>query len=922
MNLRTMTCFAFLLCLGASAMAGTTGKIAGVVKDAQSGEPLVGASVQLLGTTQGAATNIDGYFAILNIQPGKYTVVASAVGYTKRTVTNVSVSIDLTSTVDFTLSSSAVEVEEVVTTAKRPMVQKDETAKTAVVNGEQIAALPVTEVGQVLNLQAGYVKGSLRGGRSGEVAYWIDGVPVTDGYDGSEVVEVNKNLVQELQLVSGAFNAEYGQAMSGIVNIATKEGSDTFTGGIGTYLGGYLTNATGIFPGNDNFRPTSIRNYEANLSGPILGKDLTFFVNGRYYHTDGWLYGFNRFNPSNVSYTDSKSVFHLYRDESGRGDSSRVSMNGADRYYAQGKLTYHLSPTIKLSANYIFDWSKSRPTSADYRSYYYNPNGFGYDHNKSNTIILQWSQTLNDRTFYTVGASYFDKDYKYYVYEDIHDSRYVHPDLLDVVDSYSFYTGGTDMRHTYRSTKTALIKADISSQITDAHLVKIGAEFRRHAVSYEYILLQPIDSQSSFTASSSDPYIQTQVMDLSSYYHDKYLHHPTEAAAYVQDKMEFKDLIVNVGLRFDYFQPDANVLNDAHSDPSDPLYYQYTVDDPDIYNPQKAENQAKTLEERMTYWYKKATAKWQFSPRIGFSFPITANGIVHFSYGHFFQIPRFEKLYLNPQFKIGNSTIDQVGNADLKPEETINGELGVQQQLTEDVALDVTAYLRDIRNLTGTRNSVITVYGGSLEYAQFTNSDFGFVKGIVLTLNKRFAGGLTATLDYTYQVARGTASDPEAAKNAVLAGEEPEMQMTALDWDQRHTLNGTLAYHGNSWGGSLIMQYGSGAPYTPTSTTDISTILTNSQLKPAWFNLDVQAYYEIPLDKLRLVAFVRVFNLLDARNAQDVFAKTGDPGYTTDYAVAAATNPNQYVNTLTQWFTYPTHYSEPRRVEFGMNLEF
>ena len=132
-------------------------------------------------------------------------------------------------------------------------------------------ALPVTEIGQVLSLQAGNVGGHVRGGRAGEVAYWIDGVPVTDAYDGGQVVEVNKSLVQELQLVSGAFNAEYGQAMSAIVNIATREGGPKFAGGAGTYFGDYASNHTSVFPGINKVNPFNIRDFEGNLSGPIVG---------------------------------------------------------------------------------------------------------------------------------------------------------------------------------------------------------------------------------------------------------------------------------------------------------------------------------------------------------------------------------------------------------------------------------------------------------------------------------------------------------------------------------------------------------------------------------------------------------------------------------------------------------------------------
>jgi outer membrane receptor protein involved in Fe transport len=938
----TILCLCLLLPATYIAYAGNTGKLAGDVKDSQTGEAMVGANVVLEGTTMGAATNIDGHYVILNVPPGKYTLIASAVGYNRKSVTGVSVSIDLTTTIDFSLGSTVLAVgEEVVITATRPLIQKDLTAKTAVVGGDQIAALPVTEVGQILNLQAGFVAGSLRGGRSGEVAYWIDGVPVTDGYNGSQVVEVNKNLVQELQVVSGAFNAEYGQAMSGIVNIATKEGGTKYSGGVGVYGGQYVTTfSDSIFPGLDKFAPTAIRNLEANLSGPIIGEDLNFFVNGRYFHSDGWERGYRRFNPWNISYTnDLTRTFYLYRDADGKGDSSLVNMNPSDRYYGQGKVTWRITPTMKLNTNYIYDYSKYRSYDlfTNRRQYFYNPDGYGTDYNTSNTVILQLTHTLNSSTFYNIGLSWFDHHYKHYLYDkqytpatdgsgdrvevlDGSTERYAHPYLFLTDDSYSFNTGGTDLNRFRRETITKLAKVDLSSQIDDHNLVKVGAEYRMNNVFYENIDLQPVSTQTDISLATASPYIQTRILPLSSLYHSMYNHSPVEMAAYIQDKLEFKDFILNIGVRFDYFEPDGYVLNDP-ADPNDPTY---TVDDPNIYSPIKPANRAKTLEERKAYWYRKATSKWQFSPRIGGSFPITAAGMVYFSYGHFFQIPRFERLYENPDFKIGFGTGNQgvVGNADLEPEQTINAEIGVQQQLADDISVDLAAYLRDIRNLTGTRSDEIIVFGGSAKYSKYTNSDFGFVKGIVLTVNKRFGGGFAATVDYTYQVAKGSASDPQEARNAVAGGSLPEVQLTPLGWDQRHTLNVTASYNTPEWGVSVIGQYGSGTPYTPRRNADITTLLTNSQIKPAYFNLDLRAFYEFRYDFLRFVAFARVFNLLDIRNESGVYDDTGRSGFTTDEARVALTSPRQRVNSLSQWFRQPAFYSEPRRIELGMNVEF
>jgi len=198
-----------------------SGKIAGRITDKVSGEGLPGVNVVIIGTSQGAATDLDGYYSILNVRPGTYSVRASAIGYGSVTTSGVHVSIDLTAKIDFTIGESTVTTQEVVVVASKPLVTKDLTSSTSIVGAEEIASLPVTEFSQVLGLKAGMVGGKVRGGRSGEVVYAIDGVPMTDVYDGGTVVDVNANSIQELQFVSGAFNAEYGKALSGYVNIAT-----------------------------------------------------------------------------------------------------------------------------------------------------------------------------------------------------------------------------------------------------------------------------------------------------------------------------------------------------------------------------------------------------------------------------------------------------------------------------------------------------------------------------------------------------------------------------------------------------------------------------------------------------------------------------------------------------------------------------
>jgi len=986
--------------------AGTTGKIVGKVTDEKTGEPLPGVNVIIDGTLMGAATDLEGNYLILHVPPGIHTLKASMMGYKPVRFEKVRVSIDLTTTINFALVSEVLDLgAEITVVAERPLVTKDLTATTAVVGAEEIASLPVTEVNDAIELQAGLIKDAgggfhIRGGRSGEISFWVDGMPVTDVYDGGVVVNVNKDMVQELQVISGAFNAEYGQAMSGIVNIATKTGSNQFGGSLTTYLGDHLSQHTNEFMNIDQFKPTAIHNFDASLHGALVKDKLFFYVNSRYIYFDGWLFGQRKFNPNAVTaqfqrlptslikqyfpdylsesqlvdpkndlrsflyvlgtnpvadsgfvsdYLDVKDIdpdsFSYYysrfleNHKNGKGDGKYVPMNWNRKFYNQAKLIFRPIPALSFSYNFIYDDFHYQEWGIDgERNYKYNPDGAPKKFSLGLTHIAKMTHMLTSRTFYELGLSYFTKEYEKYVYENPQDARYVHPDF-GIQQPYSYKSGGTDNSRFNRKTTTFLGKLDLTSQISNTHQIKTGIEFRKHEVYRRDVTLRPIQRQSAVDYLFDSPYISTRILPDSTIYASQYTHRPTELSAYIQDKMEFRNMIVNVGLRVDYFEPDGVILNDES--------------DPSIYNPIRPENRYRdwgrdgqpntndpdgtegngirdpgeplvTRAEREQYWYKSASDKLQVSPRLGVSFPITERGAIHFSYGHFFQLPRFERLYQNPDFELGSGTgnVGVIGNADLKPEQTVSGEIGLQQAVTEDIFLSITGYFRDIRNLTGTRAEEIVIFGGSAKYSKFQNSDFGIIKGLILALDKRFSGGFSTSMDYTLQLAKGSNSDPEQARNALSGGALPEVQLTPLDWDQKHTVNATLTYAATGWGGSLIAQWGSGLPYTPRKSEDITALLTNSQRKPASFNVDLRAYKEFQFGPGNFTVFLRIFNLFDNLNELSVYDDTGRAGFTLDENTARATNPTELLNNLDDWFINPTHYAEPRRVEFGFTYIF
>ena len=240
-TIRTLVILFFLKPL----YSGTTGKIAGRITD-EDNNPLIGCNVIIKGTSLGAASDLDGKYFILNIPPGVYEISSSMIGYGTVTITGVQVIVDLTAKADFTLNTETIEGEEITVTAEKPTVRLDQTSMSAVVSSEDIENLPVTDVGDIIELQAGIVRDPsggfhVRGGRSSEVSFWVDGVATTDSYDGSSGLEVENAGIQEVQVISGTFNAEYGQAMSGIVNVVTKDGGKNYEGNLDVYVGGYHT---------------------------------------------------------------------------------------------------------------------------------------------------------------------------------------------------------------------------------------------------------------------------------------------------------------------------------------------------------------------------------------------------------------------------------------------------------------------------------------------------------------------------------------------------------------------------------------------------------------------------------------------------------------------------------------------------------
>jgi outer membrane receptor protein involved in Fe transport len=899
---------------------GTTGKIAGRVLDAETGEALLGISVVIEGTTMGASTDVDGSYVIMNIPPGNYTVVAGGVGHQKKRYTNVKASIDFTTRLDIKLSTDVIALETVEVQAEAPMIRRDLTSSHTNIDAAAIQALPVESVTQILTLQAGIIQGAggeihIRGGRSTEIAYTVNGVSISNPFDNTRTVQIATNAIQELSVVSGTFNAEYGNALSGVVNTVTKEGGNAFGGSLSFNTGDFVSNHNDIFTHIDEIKPFSHSITEGTLHGPIIPDMVTVFLSGRYDDEKGWLYGVREHTPSDYVYKNPMNPNDIKVYSS--GDSAYVPMNPYKEFSGTGKLTFTPFGAMKLRYDVLYSKSKSQSYS---HSYKYNPDANTTEYEWGLLNALELRHAVDSKTYYTVRGSYNVSDFKSYLYplldasgnpvtysaggdldvRTLHaDPRY-QPDYKSVAAaSYTFLAGGTQNGQSYVRTASAGLKFDITSQVTSNHEIKAGAEYRKHTLNYEYFTV----------LCDTVRYFSPTITSTNNAYHDAYKRKPTEISAYIQDKMEFDDIIMNVGLRYDYFASDAdystNILYPSPISPTLPT----TVDPATLLAHAKGKN--------------------QWSPRIGVSFPITDKGIIHFSYGHFFQIPPFRYLYTNPMFKYsfasGNPTY---GNADLNAQRTVTYEIGLQQQLADNLSCVITGFYKDVRDLLALQQIRVS---GEETYYKYVNKDYSNVKGITLSFTKRRTASdmLGASLDYTFQVAEGNETDANAFFVDLSSGRQSEKIPVYLDWDQTHTINGTVSLgQPDDWNLTLVGRLGTGLPYTPQITSKTVYLKTNSNRKPLQTRVDLLADKTFTFQKMRLTAFLKVYNLFDTKNERYVYDDTGRAIYTlvagqgtaqaTD--VLARTVPG--IHSADEYFVNPTYYSAPREVRVGASLEF
>lgn len=824
-------------------MGGTTGKLAGRITDKQTGEALIGANIVIksANVNSGASTDVDGYYHVLNLPPGSYQVIISYIGYTK-TERTVSIKVDQTTTLDIQLSTEAYLADEVLVVGDRTIVQRDKSSTIQKTNAEELAVMPVSTIGDVLQLQTGVVNRNgalhIRGGRAGEVGYYIDGYRVEDPLFNGTVIEINNQAIQEMEFLSGTFNAEYGNALSGVVNIVTKDNTDRVRANLS-----YKRTNLGIeTPSND----LNERYWEGTFSAPLgTGSPFGIMVSGKKVDSDSYYYS----GSSIVTSTGLQSV-----------EFSNVKPYGYnDQLSLVGKLLWTPFTSAKVT---LLDNYSTRKWKSYNHIMRFIPDSTYINESSSNLVGLNFRHAVSNDLFYDVRLSYYQYNYKRAI-NGWRPEQYTFPSYSTFTNTL-FYRNMSQTVYEDQKTKSYSVKGDLTWQIDRFNLVKGGLEFKANDLDYYYI------------ANPKNPTDQTINI---------YRKKPVEGSMYVQDKIEFESIILNLGLRFDFFDPSTSYAED-------PL------------------NQSKQTETKMQY---------SLSPRVGIAYPVRENMVFHFAYGQFFQRPEFQTLYNNLERIFANRGTTLFGSPALKPEKTSSYELGLTTSFGTGNSLQVTFFSKKIQNLIG----VVWNYTPRA-YAYYMNEDFASVKGFETSIKSRFKN-LFVAANYTYSVAKGSSSTQQQRYTNVynIVGVQ-SLRFLPLNFDQKHTANMQVALDFRSGEGpfgilpevfentsiNLIGQYGSGLPYTFNPARAIYVAEPNNARLPEQISFDLYARKGFYVGPVELGLFFDIRNLFNRKNIVYVYSATGSPVLTGDQTNKATPD----------YMQDPTNYAPPRTIYVGIDI--
>lgn len=767
-----------------------TGKISGIVKDATTGEPLISASVMIQGSNSGAASNLDGYYSILNVPPGTYTIKASMIGYTSSVLRNIRVNINQTFELNISLKEESIQAQEVIVVATPPVVQKDVSNSVVNVDAGDFENLPVANVTAIVGLQAGVVGGEFRGGSTNETGYMLNGMVMRDERDNTPFTGISFTSVEEIQIQTGGFNAEYGNIRSGLVNVVTKEGkNDLYSINIFTRMrpagnkyfgdGASSVNSYWIRPyvddavawtgtNNGAWDPYTLKQYPSfegwnSISQKLLSdnnpaNDLTpegaqrlfLFQHRKDLRILKPDYDFDMSVAGPIPY--GKELGNLRFLLSFRASRSMyiipLATDSYTDYTGNIKLTTDLTSTQKLTIEGLMSESDGTAANRDGSPGLFTTssgiaNGLYYSRTTyGDTRIFStdyWAPSIIKRRM--LGSKYTNV---------ISNNSFLEGVLSIFQSQYFTYPGRARNNELVYEYAPGMYTDEAPFGFEDSSATGIGSNMRMgvgmsnardtskvttYNVRFDYT--NQIDKYNNLKA-GIEFNITDNFINYGSY--DKYLPSnnsntkwhtkPIRGGIYFQDKIEFEGMIANIGLRLDY---------------SDPNNDWYVLSNP--YDKSLSAKNASSIDAILAK--DAATPRINVSPRLGVAFPITETSKLYFNYGFFRQIPTPENLY-RVRLDTYTGRIDRLSDPNLPLQKTIAYELGYEQGLFDEYLVRMAGYYK---NVSEQQRSVHYISkDNSIDYYIPKNDSYADIRGVEFTITKNRGNWVQGTANYTYQL--------------------------------------------------------------------------------------------------------------------------------------------------------------------------
>lgn len=919
-----------------------TGWIVGKVIDEATRESLPSANVQIKGTYYGASTDFDGNFKIERINPGVYNIDVTLLGYKTVQYSGIKVEGGKTIELNVKMAESVLSLgQEIVIIGEKRLFDVEETSSKRTIRTEDITVAAVTNVKDVVGLQTGIVQSDneihIRGSRGYENAYLVDGVSVQDILGGSGFgLQISPDAIQEMEVITGGYNAEYGQATSGVVNITTKEGSDKYSGGIS-----YKTDRI-VGTNSRHFFNTDI--LETNLSGPmplmndVLPGTVSFFGNFSVNITDWYTRWMEDIVNGQSAGSYSKRVPTQLRSSIFNGTDFAYRL--ANSYSWVTKLTWKISPTEKLAYSYNQSVSIDQNTATVKTTLEREEPQPGYQYEFQNILdsantftqiniqhTVSWTHTLSPKSFYELRLSRYSahvrgdangKDYRYYNEpRDIvtFPIQYYNRDSarVGVIPGDGFYDVGGPFTWRDHFIDDFTVKFDFTNHFTEKNKFKTGFELK---------------FQNLQMADISQPWIKPLGLN-----NDIYQVSPASGAFYAQENISISGMVLNFGLRFDYWFP-GKFVDDAINNPNIPL---------------ASEEIRKQYVDQTSLLFGRRW-KGRISPRLGISHPVSDNQTLFFSYGHFSKLPRPTYVYSKLTESSARSSAQIIGNPNLNPETTVAYELGLRNQITENDVVTVTAYYKDIFDYITARSVRATSVRFSRgTYTTYVNSDYARTRGLELEYTRRFSTNFRTSVSGSYSIATGKSSSAtEALFNLSSGGIETSIKENYVSWDRPLQAQITAIVNVKKdeplfdffpldFGDYNVYTrffFQSGKRYTrqlysgigsdgrPEYRTDFNNLL--QEVGEYWFytNLNIEKYFDLGFSKLSIS--LEIQNLFDNKNTQIVNPVTGRAYEYGDDTPLSYNDPRfpDLQGTISPFPYNPARYLTPRTAKVGIALRF